>query len=127
MSCNPVISSFVCPLSSSGVPSHNLFWDERCAECGLSITGQGEVLLNGLGGLYPVTIDGEYLVNLAYLVAFENSLKYEITQLSKKAIGSWFKKQPLFMKFTGQGKLYCQTHHAKTWGHLIASRLKSKL
>ncbi|MEA5533175.1 TIGR00266 family protein [Crocosphaera sp. XPORK-15E] len=92
----------------------------------LSITGQGEVLINGLGGIYLITVDGEYLVNLAHLVAFENSLKYEITQLSKKGIGSWFKQQPLFMKFTGQGKLYCQTHHAKTWGHLIASRLKSK-
>ena len=29
-----VISSFVCPLSFSRVPSHNLLWDKRCAECG---------------------------------------------------------------------------------------------
>ena len=47
MSCNPVISSFVCPLSVRRVPSHNLLWDKRCAECGLQ-------LLNSDGSLIEI-------------------------------------------------------------------------
>ena len=47
MSCNPIISSFVCPLSVRRVPSHNLLWDKRCAECGLQ-------LLNSDGSLIEI-------------------------------------------------------------------------
>lgn len=92
----------------------------------LSITGKDQVLLNGLGAIYSIDIDGEYWVKIEHLVAFENSLKYEVTKLSTKGLGVWFQKKTLLIKFTGEGKLYCQTHQGKDWGHLIATQLKSK-
>ncbi len=39
-----VISSFVFPLSFSGIPSHNLFCDERYAECGVEELAEGVIL-----------------------------------------------------------------------------------
>ncbi len=92
----------------------------------LSITGNGKVLLNGLGAIYTIDVDGDYWVNIDNLVAFENSLKYEVTQQKLQGLRSWWAKPKLFIKFTGEGKLYCQTHHAKDWGHLSATKLKSK-
>jgi uncharacterized protein (TIGR00266 family) len=92
----------------------------------LSVTGKGQVLLNGLGAIYSIDIDGQYWVKVEHLVAFENSLKYEVTKLSRKGVGTWFQKKTLLIKFTGEGKLYCQTHQGKDWGHLIATQLKSK-
>lgn len=90
----------------------------------LSITGKGQVLLNGMGGIYPIDVDGEYLVNLNHLVAFENSLHYEITEFATKGLSSWLTKKTLGMKLIGRGKLYCQTHQDQFWGHLISSQLK---
>lgn len=92
----------------------------------LSITGNGQVLLNGLGAIYTINVEGDYWVNLDNLVAFENSLKYEVTQEKVQGLKRWWKKSKVLMKFTGEGKLYCQTHQAKDWGHFIATELKSK-
>ncbi|MDJ0509451.1 MAG: TIGR00266 family protein [Crocosphaera sp.] len=92
----------------------------------LSITGKGHVLLNGLGSIYSIDVDGEYWLKTDHLVGFENSLKYEIIKLQKKGIFQWFQPLNFFIKFKGKGKLYCQTHQAKDWGHLIAKQLKSK-
>ncbi len=92
----------------------------------LSVAGKGQVLLNGLGAIYAIDVQGDYWVNLDNLVAFENSLKYEITPLNIKGLPTWWRKPKLFIKFTGRGKLYCQTHQAKDWGHLIATELNGK-
>ena len=92
----------------------------------LSITGKGQVLLNGLGAIYSIDVDGEYWVKLDHLVGFESSLKYEVINLKGKGIGKWFQPLIFFIKFQGTGKLYCQTHQGKDWGNLIAKQLKSK-
>ncbi|MDJ0579900.1 TIGR00266 family protein [Crocosphaera sp.] len=88
----------------------------------LSLTGKGEVLLNGLGAIYLIEVEEEYWVKVEHLVAFENSLKYEVKELKEK----WWQKPKIFIKFRGEGKLYCQTHQGKNWGYLIAKKLKSK-
>ncbi|MDJ0843022.1 TIGR00266 family protein [Crocosphaera sp.] len=92
----------------------------------LSLAGKGQVLLNGLGAIYPIDVQENYWVNLDNLVAFDNSLKYEVMPLKTKGLQPWWRKGQLFIKFTGEGRLYCQTHQAKDWGHLIAMELKSK-
>lgn len=108
-----------------GVPEITLPYNNQSLTL-LSITGNGQVLLNGLGAIYTIDVDGNYWVNINNLIAFENSLKYEVTQQKVKGLRSFWKKPKLFIKFIGQGKLYCQTHHAQDWGHLIATQLKSK-
>ncbi|EAZ91452.1 TIGR00266 family protein [Crocosphaera chwakensis] len=108
-----------------GVPELKLPYNTQGLNL-LSITGKGQVILNGLGAIYSININGNYWVNIDNLVAFENSLKYEVIQQKLKGLRSWWAKPKLFIKFTGEGKLYCQTHHAKDWGHLIATKLKSK-
>ncbi len=92
----------------------------------LSLIGKGQVLLNGLGAIYPIDVQREYWVKVEHLVAFENSLKYEVTQLKVQGLRKWWQKPKLFIKFTGEGRLYCQTHQAKDWGHLIARELNAK-
>ena len=88
----------------------------------LSLTGEGEVLLKGLGAIYLIDVQEEYWVKVEHLVAFENSLEYQVKRLKVK----WWQKPKVFIQFTGEGKLYCQTHQGQKWGHLIAKELKSK-
>ncbi|MEL4896646.1 AIM24 family protein, partial [Crocosphaera sp. Alani8] len=108
-----------------GVPEMNLnFSHERLTF--LSLTGEGQVLLNGLGAIYSLDVQEEYWVKIEHLVAFENSLKYEVKTLKAKGLGKWRSNTKVFLKFTGEGKLYCQTHQGKNWGNLIARKLKSK-
>ncbi|WP_024750197.1 TIGR00266 family protein [Crocosphaera subtropica] len=108
-----------------GVPEIKLPYNNQSLTL-LSITGNGQVLLNGLGAIYTIDVAGDYWVNIDNLVAFENSLKYEIVQGQSKGLSNWWRKPQLFMKVTGEGKLYCQTHQAQHWGHLIAKKLNTK-
>ncbi|MGK7957585.1 MAG: TIGR00266 family protein [Crocosphaera sp.] len=108
-----------------GIPEINLSRHHRILTL-LSLTGQGKVLLNGLGAIYTIDVTEEYWVKVEHLVAFENSLKYEVTKVKSHGLGKWWQKPHVFIKFTGEGKLYCQTHQASNWGHLIARQLKSQ-
>ena len=86
------------------------------------MTGKGEVLLNGLGAIYLIEVEEEYWVKVEHLVAFENSLKYEVKKLKEK----WWHKPKFFIKFRGTGKLSCQTHQGNNWGYLITKELQYK-
>ncbi len=108
-----------------GIPEMKLFHNHQILTL-LSLTGKGQVLLNGLGAIYSIDVREEYWVKVEHLVAFENSLKYEVTKVKLQGLGKWWHKPNVFIKFTGEGKLYCQTHQAKDWGHLIARQLKAK-
>jgi uncharacterized protein (TIGR00266 family) len=93
----------------------------------LSLTGTGQVLLSGLGGIYDIDVAGEYWVKVPHLVAFENSLKYEIVKFYPKNFKFGLGKKDVFLKLKGEGKLYCQTHQAQSWGQLISSEYQSQV
>jgi uncharacterized protein (TIGR00266 family) len=55
----------------------NIFW--------LKMSGQGSLIVNCYGTIYTVDVDGEYIVDTGHVVAFEETLNFEIT----KAGSSW--------------------------------------
>lgn len=96
----------------------SLFW--------LSLTGQGKTLLSSFGTIYEIDVDGEYIVDTGHIVAFEKSLSFKITKLNQSWLGAIFGGEGLVCRFSGRGKLYCQTHNAGSFGSLVGSQLPAK-
>jgi uncharacterized protein (TIGR00266 family) len=93
----------------------SIFW--------LKMSGYGAVLLTSFGGIYLIDIDGDYIVDTGHIVAFENTLEYQITKPSASWIGSFLGGEGFVCRFHGKGKLYCQTHNAGAFGSLVGSQL----
>ena len=51
----------------------------------LEMSGSGKLLINAFGMIYPVEVDGEYIVDTGNIAAFEDSLDFKIS----KAGRSW--------------------------------------
>ncbi len=76
----------------------------------LRAEGEGEIWINSYGAIKAIDVDGEYIVDTGHMVAFEDSLEYQV-----KAVGglksTLFSGEGLVMKFSGKGRLYIQTHN----------------
>ena len=80
----------------------------------LKASGHGDIFFNTYGGLLQVDVDGDYVVDTGFIVAFESTLQYETTWLSGLKRGSGLKNlvfggDGLVCKFRGRGKLWVQT------------------
>ena len=88
--------------------------------------GEGDLLLNSFGAIYSVDVDGDYTVDTGHIVAFEDSLQFRIGKASKSLIGSFLGGEGLVCKFSGQGRLYCQSHNPPSFGKLLGPRLRPR-
>ncbi|HET6346279.1 MAG TPA: TIGR00266 family protein [Myxococcota bacterium] len=80
----------------------------------LRATGDGDLFFNTYGGLVEVDVRGRYLVDTGYVVAFEDTLAYDISTLPGLGVGSRVKTflfggEGLVCRFSGVGKLWVQT------------------
>ncbi|KKI99169.1 TIGR00266 family protein [Prochlorothrix hollandica] len=93
----------------------SIFW--------LNISGDGVVFLSSFGGIYEIDVDGSYVVDTGHIVAFEKSLNFTITKAGSSWLNAILGGEGLVMRFTGRGKLYCQTHNAGAFGQLVGGQL----
>lgn len=95
-----------------------LFW--------LKVDGSGRIVINSFGGIYTVDVDGEYIVDTGHIVAFENSLSFRVS----KAAGSWMTAflggEGLVSRFSGKGRIWCQSHNPSGFGSLLGPKLKPR-
>ncbi len=89
-------------------------------------SGTGDVLINSFGALYEVDVDGEYVVDTGHIAAFEETLSFDIRKAGESWLGSFLGGEALVCKFSGQGKLYCQSHNPPTFGKLLGPKLKPR-
>ena len=54
----------------------SLFW--------VHLKGSGKVVINSFGAIYPVEVDGEYIVDTGHIVAFNETLSFTIDEGWKK-------------------------------------------
>jgi uncharacterized protein (TIGR00266 family) len=96
----------------------SLFW--------IKATGTGEILLNSFGFIYPIQVDGEYIVDTGHIVAFEETLHFEISKASKSWLQSYLSGEGFVCRFKGKGTIWCQSHNPKSYGHELTSYLKPR-
>jgi uncharacterized protein (TIGR00266 family) len=96
----------------------SLFW--------LKMTGKGTVLLSSFGCIYEVDVNGDYTVDTGHIVAFEETLSFSISKAGSSWIDSFLGGEGLVCKFSGRGKLYCQSHNPTAFGNSLSPHLRSR-
>ena len=96
----------------------NLIW--------LKLAGSGKVVINAFGAIYPVRVDGEYVVDTGNIAAFEDTLDFKVTKAAKSLLGSIAGGEGLVARFSGRGTVWCQTHADRTFGAKLTPHLTPK-
>ncbi|MDH3348853.1 MAG: TIGR00266 family protein [Desulfobulbaceae bacterium] len=96
----------------------SIFW--------LNLKGKGKVVLSSFGAIYPVQVNGEYIVDSGHIVAFNETLEFEITKAGKSWLQSMLGGEGLVCKFRGKGTVWCQSHNPGSFGHNLTPTLKPR-
>ena len=96
----------------------SLFW--------LHLSGTGNVVLNSFGAVYEIEVAGEYIVDTGHIVAFDEGLSFSVTKAAKSWASSILGGEGLVCKFSGNGRIYCQSHNSNAFGQTLAPMLTPK-
>ncbi len=81
----------------------------------LKASGTGDVWFSSYGGIIEIPVSGDYVVDTGYIVAFEDTLQYNVEVLGglsfRNLKTSIFGGEGLVCRFTGHGKLWIQTRN----------------
>ncbi len=89
-------------------------------------SGEGEILLSSFGAIYEIDVRDGYVVDTGHIVAFEDTLQFDMGKAGKSWIGSFLGGEGLVCKFRGHGRLYCQSHNPPGFGKLIGPKLRPR-
>jgi len=84
----------------------------------LRCTGTGLMFFNAYGDIQEIDVDGEYMVDNGYAVAWEPSLEWKLTKARK--ISSFLFSDQILLRFMGEGKLWVQSRSPRAfarWAH----------
>lgn len=95
-----------------------LFW--------LHLKGSGKVLVNSFGAIYQVPVNGDYIVDSGHVVAFQETLDFEITKAGKSWVSSFLGGEGLVCRFKGQGMVWCQSHNPPSFGKALGPKLRPR-
>lgn len=96
----------------------SIFW--------LKMSGSGKLILSSFGAIYPVEVNGEQIVDTGHIVAFDETLTFEITKAGKSWLNSILGGEGLVCKFKGQGTVWCQSHNPSGFGWELGPLLKPR-
>ncbi len=96
----------------------SLFW--------VKAQGRGKVLLNSFGFIYPVEVNGEYIVDTGHIVAFEETLNFSISKASDSWVSSFLSGEGFICRFSGRGTVWCQSHSPRGFGYSLRPMLREK-
>ena len=90
------------------------------------VEGRGMLLVEAFGRVSEIEVTEELIVDTGHLVAFEDTLDYEITKAGRSWINTWLAGEGLVMKFSGHGKILVQSHNPNEFGKTIGPRLPAR-
>ena len=83
----------------------------------LRCTGEGQLFFTAYGDIQEVEVDGEYVVDNGYAVAWEPSLNYRLTKARR--IRSFLFGDQLLLRFSGRGKVWVQSRSARSMANWV--------
>ena len=95
-----------------------LFW--------IHLRGSGKVIVNSFGGIYPIQVAGEHIVDTGHIVAFNETLDFTLSKAGKSWVSSFLGGEGLVCKFAGQGTVWCQSHNPTSFGRALGPKLKPR-
>ncbi|MFL0808982.1 MAG: TIGR00266 family protein [Agarilytica sp.] len=92
----------------------------------LNLKGSGQLIVSSFGAIYPIEVDGEYIVDSGHIVAFDETLDFKITKAGKSWLHSFLGGEGLVCKFHGKGTVWCQSHNTGSFGNALTSHLRAR-
>ena len=92
----------------------------------LGISGQGQLILNSFGAIYPMAVDGELIVDTGHIVAFEETLNFTVSKAGSSWLHSFLGGEGLVCRFKGRGTVWCQSHNPQGFGRALTSNLRPR-
>lgn len=89
-------------------------------------SGQGQVVINSFGFIYPIDVDGEYIVDTGHIVAFEETLTFVISKASASWLDAFLSGEGFVCRFKGKGRVWCQSHNPQSYGQELTPYLKPR-
>ena len=89
----------------------------------LKVTGAGDFWFSSFGAIVEIPVDGSYVVDTGYIVAFEDTLDYKVEVLNglsfKNLRTSIFGGEGLVTHFSGSGRLWIQTRNVYSFANFL--------
>lgn len=92
----------------------------------VSVSGKGTMLVGGFGRIIELDVHDDLTVDTGHVIAFEDTLDYELSKAGKSWIQSWLAGEGIVLKFRGRGKILVQSHNPSEFGHAIGSLLPER-
>ncbi len=89
----------------------------------LDIQGIGQLIVSAFGSVKEVDVEGALMVDTGHVVAFEDSLEYTISRASGGWLHSFLSSEGSVMRFSGNGKIYLQSHNPDQFGRTLGGLL----
>jgi uncharacterized protein (TIGR00266 family) len=102
----------------SAFAGESLFW--------VNAKGTGKVVVGSFGFIYPVQVNGEYVVDTSHIVAFEETLNFRISKASKSLIQTVLGGEGFVCRFSGTGTVWCQSHSTRSFGSELSPFLRPR-
>lgn len=95
--------------------------------CLLRMVGGGDLWFSSYGGILEISVKDHFLVNTGYIVAFEETLNYEVQAIAELAINhprtKYYGGQGLVCRFEGEGKVWIQLRQANSFLNFLEPSL----
>jgi uncharacterized protein (TIGR00266 family) len=92
----------------------------------LRMSGRGKVVLSSFGAIYPIQVDGEYIVDTGHIVAFDETIDFTISKAGKSWIKSFLGGEGMVCRFKGKGTVWSQSHNPPSFGKELGSLLPER-
>ena len=92
----------------------------------LSVAGRGQLLVNAFGNINELEVKGALTVDTGHVVAFQDSLNYSLSKAGGSWIQSFLAGEGVVLNFTGQGKIYVQSHNPAEFGKSLGPMLPER-
>lgn len=92
----------------------------------LRVSGSGTLFFNAYGDIHAIDVQGDYVLDNGYAVAWEPTLTYQLTRGRK--IRSFLFSDQLLLRFSGRGRVWVQSRSPRclaNWAHPFR-RVESK-
>lgn len=89
----------------------------------LKTSGQGQLIAGAFGAIEQVDVRGEFIVDTGHLVAWEDTLQFQLDKAADGWIASWLSGEGLVCRFTGTGTVWIQTRNPSEYGQELGHRL----
>jgi uncharacterized protein (TIGR00266 family) len=86
-------------------------------------TGVGPLAMDAFGVIHDQMVEDSLVVDTGHVVAFEDSLDYEITKVGGSWWTSFLSGEGFVIRFKGRGRVMIQSHNRSEFGSVLGPKL----